>query len=67
MYIPKINKTENRETIYRFIKENPFAIIVSNHNGEIIATHMPVELELNNEGVYVLRSHMAKQNPQWKL
>lgn len=65
MYIPKINKLEEQETIFRFMEENPFAIIVSELNGEIIATHMPVELEENDKGEKVLRSHMAKQNPQW--
>jgi transcriptional regulator len=65
MYIPKINKLTEQETIYRFIEENSFAIIVSELNGEIIATHMPVELEENDKGEKVLRSHMAKQNPQW--
>lgn len=66
MYIPKINKLTEQETIYRFMQENSFAIIVSELNGEIIATHMPVELEENDKGEKVLRSHMAKQNPQWK-
>ena len=65
MYIPKINKLTEQETIYRFMQENSFAIIVSELNGEIIATHMPVELEENDKGEKVLRSHMAKQNPQW--
>lgn len=65
MYIPKINKLTEQETIYRFMQENSFAIIVSELNGEIIATHMPVELEENDKGEKVLRSHIAKQNPQW--
>ena len=66
MYIPKINKLEEQETIFRFMQENPFAIIVSEINGEITATHMPVELEENDKGEKVLRSHMAKQNTQWQ-
>ena len=66
MYIPKINKAIDKNEIFRFIKENPFAIIVSEINGEPVATHMPVELEENERGEKLLRSHMAKQNPQWK-
>lgn len=66
MYIPKINKLDEQETIFRFMRENPFAIIVSELNGDMIATHMPVELEENEKGEKILRSHMAKQNPQWE-
>ncbi len=66
MYIPKINKLDEQETIFRFMHENPFAIIVSEINGEMIATHMPVELEETENGEKILRSHIAKQNPQWE-
>ncbi|MFI5171242.1 MAG: FMN-binding negative transcriptional regulator [Chitinophagales bacterium] len=66
MYIPKINRADDTAEIFRFIKENPFAIIVSDLNGETIATHMVVELEQDDNGKNILRSHMAKQNPQWK-
>jgi len=66
MYIPKINKLDEQETIFRFMHENPFAIIVSEMNGEMIATHMPVELEETENGEKILRSHIAKQNPQWE-
>ncbi len=65
MYIPKINALSEKETIYRFIRENPFAIIISSSNGAIMATHMPVELEESILGEMVLRTHIAKQNPQW--
>lgn len=66
MYIPKINKINNQEEIFRFIRENPFAIIISNNNDGIIATHTPVELFVKPDGVTVLRTHIAKANPQWK-
>lgn len=66
MYIPTINKIANEEEIYRFIQENPFAIIVSNTNDGFMATHTPVELEKNEQGEYVLHSHIAKSNTQWK-
>lgn len=66
MYIPGINRLEDKEEIFRFIKENPFAVIVNTIDGKLIATHMVVELEEDTEGNKILRSHMAKANPQWK-
>ncbi len=66
MYIPKINKINDKDEIFRFIRENPFAIIISNNNDEITATHTPVELLVKPDGSAVLRTHIAKANPQWK-
>ena len=61
MYIPKINKLTEQETIYRFMQENSFAIIVSELNGEIIATHMPVELEENDKGEKKQQHHQHRR------
>ncbi|MBC8172562.1 MAG: FMN-binding negative transcriptional regulator [Chitinophagales bacterium] len=66
MYIPKINKLTDEDEIFRFIRENSFAIIVSIKNDQVIATHMVVELEQDEKGNKILRTHMAKANPQWK-
>ena len=66
MYIPKINRLQNESEIFRFMKENPFAIVVSDLNGEIIATHLPVEIEEDENGIKIIRTHMAKANPQWE-
>ncbi len=66
MYIPKINKINDKDEIFRFIRENPFAIIICNNNDEITATHTPVELLVKPDGSAVLRTHIAKANPQWK-
>lgn len=66
MYVPKMFAVEEHETILRFMRENPFAIIVSEQEGNMVATHMPVEVEQFASGELVIRSHMAKQNPQWQ-
>jgi len=66
MYIPKINLLDDKDDIFRFMQENPFAIVVSETTGGIVATHLPVEIETDDEGNTVIRSHMAKANQQWK-
>ena len=67
MYIPAINRLDDEDEIFRFIRENSFAIIISEEKGEIIATHAPVELEENDKKERILRTHIAKSNPQWKM
>ncbi len=66
MYIPSINLLKQDDEIWRFMRENPFAIIASELNDEIIATHLPVEIENDIAGNNLIRTHMAKANPQWK-
>jgi transcriptional regulator len=67
LYIPKYNKAANEHEIFRFMRENPFAIIVSTNEGKIIATHVPVEIEENDQNQKVIRTHIAKANPMEKL
>ena len=66
MYIPKINRFEQETEILDFIRHHPFATVVNMLDGKLWATHVPVELEKNTAGEYVLHTHIAKVNPQWK-
>jgi len=66
MYIPRIYKNVNEEEIQRFLIENSFGILVSASCGEILATHIPLELEQNKKEEWVLQGHVARGNPHWK-
>lgn len=66
MYVPKYNLIKDSETIFRFMQENGFAIVVSTHEGLTVASHLPVEIEENENGEKILRTHMAKANLQWQ-
>ena len=66
MYIPKIYKNVNEEEIQQFLIENSFGILVSATGGELLATHIPLELEQNKKEEWVLQGHVAKGNPHWK-
>lgn len=66
MYIPDINKNENQEEIEKFLHENSFGILVNQTNGKLWATHIPLELDTNQNGKQVLYGHIAKENPQWE-
>jgi len=63
MYIPQLNRVEDREAINAFIRAHSFATLISTNDDGIVASHLPVLLD---EKTNVLRSHMARANEQWK-
>ncbi|MEX1030727.1 MAG: FMN-binding negative transcriptional regulator [Paenibacillaceae bacterium] len=62
MYTPKHFLVEDQQSIYEFIENNSFGILISQHNGEPYATHLP--LLINQKDGY-LYGHFARLNPQW--
>jgi transcriptional regulator len=67
MHIPNYFAVTDRELIRQFIMENSFATIVSPGEGYPVATHIPLELEVNEAGEEVLWGHVSRANPQWRL
>lgn len=66
MYIPHYYKNENLDEVKDFIKQNSFGLLINQLDGKPWATHIPLELELGQDGKEVLVGHLAKANPQWK-
>jgi transcriptional regulator len=66
MYIPAIYKNENPEEINDFLQKNSFGILVNQTNGKLWATHIPLELDINENGKQILYGHISKENPQWE-
>ncbi|MDP4171201.1 MAG: FMN-binding negative transcriptional regulator [Bacillota bacterium] len=63
MYVPKHFKIEGKEEIYELIEQYSFATLVSQHNAEPYATHLPLTLD---KDAGVLYGHFARPNEQWK-
>jgi transcriptional regulator len=66
MYIPNFNRVEDQKRINPFIQSHGFATVVTQNNGRLWASHLPV---LFDEGIGdhgLLRSHMARANEQWR-
>ena len=65
MYVPSAFKKEDAAKLFDFIEKNSFGILVSQQNGKLEASHLPVLVEpsLGPQGSIV--SHMAKANSQW--
>lgn len=51
--------TEDPEVVRRLIRENPWAILVSSNNGVPVASHYPVLLDEEAEGLVVL-THVGR-------
>jgi len=66
MHVPKLFRITDEVVIEQFIKETGFATIITKGSDYPVGTHIPVELELNNNGEKVLWGHISKANPQWK-
>src|SRR5258708_20000429 len=63
MYIPKSFAESDITIVYQFMRENNFAVLVSHHDGQMIATHLPFIVDAERG---VLKAHMARANDQWK-
>lgn len=63
MYIPKHFLVEDRAKIYEFIDHHGFGILFSTQSGSPVASHLPIELNRDDECLY---GHFARANEQWK-
>lgn len=63
MYIPSINKLEDRQEAINFMQRYSFATIISIKDGLPVATHLPFIVSHKDDTI-LLRSHFAKVNPQ---
>jgi transcriptional regulator len=66
MYLPKHFEESRLEVLQAFIHANPFAVLVANTPGGLVANHIPMELEQGTDRLGVLRGHIARANPLWK-
>lgn len=62
MYIPKHFENNNQSELIKFMRENSFCTIVSNLNGRLFATHIPLFLYQKNDDIF-FQGHIAKNNP----
>ena len=66
MYIPQHYKNENISEVKDFLVNNSFGILVNQTDGRPWATHIPLELDVDEHGKDILVGHISKANPQWK-
>ena len=66
MYIPKHFSENDKNEMEALVREFGFATLVSIKDNLPWATHVPLELEVEESGNWILRGHIARANPQWK-
>ena len=67
MYTPPWFAEEDKKTLVSFMREYPFASLISYTEDGPIASHLPLEFladEREEHGVLV--GHVARQNPHWR-
>ncbi len=65
MYIPEYFRVRDHEDAIKFMRANPFAILISTTDTGPFATHLPLFVRAAEEKI-VLRGHVAKANPHWR-
>jgi transcriptional regulator len=66
MYVPGYTRIEERAQITAFLHEYGFATLITQEEGRLCASHLPVLYDPATDGWGTLRSHMARANPQWR-
>lgn len=66
MHIPKLFRETDEKIIEQFIGDTGFATLINKGSKYPTATHIPIELEINEQGEKVLWGHISKSNPQWQ-
>lgn len=64
MYTPSVFKNENLEDVKKFIFDNSFGILLNQVQGRITGTHIPLEIDIDENANDILFGHLSKANPQ---
>jgi transcriptional regulator len=63
MYVPKHFEEDRLDVLAAFMREHPFATLVSMNEGELIATHLPLVWDPDPAPFGTLTGHVARANP----
>ncbi len=66
MHVPTLFQQEDLAVVKDFLRQNAFGILINKTENRYWGTHIPLELETDEEGTEVLYGHISKANPQWK-
>jgi transcriptional regulator len=66
VYIPEYFRVRDHEDAIKFMRANPFAILISSTDAGPFATHLPLFVRAEGDEKVVIRGHAAKANPHWR-
>lgn len=67
MYNPEIFREEKSDVLHSLIQEYPLGTLITHSSTGISANHIPLILHHDKSGSRVLRGHVARGNPLWKV
>lgn len=65
MYVPVHFRMEDRDELHALIAAHPLGILVTSGDAGMEASHVPFVLHAQEGTNGVLRTHLARANPQW--
>ena len=66
MYVPAAFAETDTAKLHEFMRRNSFAVLTSNGEGGLVASHLPLLLDADAGPNGHLLGHMARANPQWR-
>jgi transcriptional regulator len=66
MYNPKHFSVCDPAALFRMIETYPLGVLVTSHQGQLDANHIPFELDPGIGPLGQLRAHVARANPVWQ-
>lgn len=67
MYTPGSFKVDDLKRLHALMQRYPFALLLTAHDSEIAATHLPFMVDASRGKQGTLLAHMARANPHWQL
>ncbi|MGH8320892.1 MAG: FMN-binding negative transcriptional regulator [Gammaproteobacteria bacterium] len=67
MYTPASFKEDDILRVHELMRHYPFALLLTAHDDEIAATHLPFMVDADRGKHGTLLAHMARANPHWEL
>src|SRR4051812_43436003 len=66
MYVPASFQMSDAAELHAFMRKHSFAMLVTQGEGGMTATHLPLLLDADAGPHGTLLGHMARANPQWR-
>jgi transcriptional regulator len=66
MYVPAAFRESRLEVLHDLMRAHSFATLISQLDGQLFATHLPLLLDASGGPNGVLKGHMARPNPHWR-
>lgn len=66
MYLPKQNEETRLDVLHALIRSHPLGLWVSPGESELVANHLPFEIDATRGEFGTLVGHVARANPVWK-